>query len=90
MTFWSDPDGFLANWLIHLLAGIGIPAGVAQAIGFALGAAILATGSLLFVLFLIWLERKMIGRVQDRLGPNRLGPWGIFQSIADMLKIFTK
>jgi NADH-quinone oxidoreductase subunit H len=90
MTFWSDPDGFLANWLIHLLAGIGIPAGIAQAIGYALGAAVLSTGALLFVLFLIWLERKLIGRVQDRLGPNRLGPWGIFQSIADMLKIFTK
>lgn len=90
MTFWSDPDGFLSNWLIHLLAGIGIPAGIAQAIGYALGAAILATGALFFVLFLIWLERKLIGRVQDRLGPNRLGPWGIFQPVADMLKIFTK
>lgn len=90
MTFWSDPDAFLANWLIQLLSGIGVPAGVAQAIGYALGAVILAMGALLFVLFLIWLERKLIGRVQDRLGPNRLGPWGIIQPIADMLKIFTK
>lgn len=90
MTFWSDPDTFLENWLIHLLAGFGIPAGIAQAVSYALGAVILTTGALLFVLFLIWLERKLIGRVQDRFGPNRLGPWGIFQSIADMLKIFTK
>ncbi len=90
MTFWTDPDFFLERWFIHLLAGIGIPAGIAQAIGYALGAVILTTGALLFVLFLIWLERKLIGRLQDRFGPNRLGPWGIFQSIADMLKIFTK
>ncbi|MFZ6019702.1 MAG: NADH-quinone oxidoreductase subunit NuoH, partial [Chloroflexota bacterium] len=30
------------------------------------------------------------GRIQDRFGPNRVGPWGIFQPVADMLKIFTK
>ena len=45
---------------------------------------------MVFTIFLIWLERKLGGRFQDRLGPNRVGPWGIFQTIADMLKIFTK
>lgn len=55
-----------------------------------LGAGILTLGGLLFTVFLIWVERKIGGRFQDRLGPNRLGPWGIFQPIADMLKIFTK
>ena len=32
----------------------------------------------------------MISRFQDRLGPNRLGPWGLIQSIADALKLMTK
>ncbi len=31
-----------------------------------------------------------MSRLQDRLGPNRLGPWGLFQSVADVLKLLTK
>jgi NADH-quinone oxidoreductase subunit H len=39
---------------------------------------------------LIWVERRLIGIWQDRLGPNRVGPWGLGQVAADMVKIFFK
>lgn len=39
---------------------------------------------------LIWVERRLLGVWQERYGPNRLGPGGCLQSLADMIKIFTK
>jgi NADH-quinone oxidoreductase subunit H len=39
---------------------------------------------------LIWVERRLLGFWQDRLGPNRVGPFGLFQVVADMIKIFFK
>jgi NADH-quinone oxidoreductase subunit H len=40
--------------------------------------------------FLTWFERRLLGIWQDRLGPNRLGPFGVLQVLADMLKLLTK
>lgn len=89
-NFWENPVAFIAEWLRTLLMGWGVPAAVADVVLAALGAFTISLLAMLFVIFLIWYERKLLGRIQDRLGPNRVGPWGIFQSFADMLKIFTK
>lgn len=48
------------------------------------------SGLLVLAAMLIWVERRLLGVWQERFGPNRVGPGGILQSFADMIKIFTK
>jgi NADH-quinone oxidoreductase subunit H len=47
-------------------------------------------GVLLFAAGIIWFERRLLGSFQERYGPNRAGPFGVLQVVADMMKIFTK
>ena len=45
---------------------------------------------MLFFAFTTWLERKLLGRMQLRYGPNRAGPFGLLQPIADLVKLVRK
>ncbi len=56
----------------------------------ALKAAVMVNVLLLSFAFLTWCERKLIGRMQRRYGPNRAGPRGLLQPIADLVKLVRK
>src|SRR5580692_8404796 len=75
----------LRDWLVSFL-----PAALRPAAGAVLGViAIVCVFPGLFALTTVF-ERKGLGRIQNRLGPNRVGPFGLFQPIADGIKSLTK
>jgi NADH-quinone oxidoreductase subunit H len=45
---------------------------------------------LVATMFMVWYERKVIAGMQNRVGPNKAGPWGILQTLADGIKAFFK
>jgi NADH-quinone oxidoreductase subunit H len=45
---------------------------------------------LVSVIMMIWFERKLISDLQNRIGPNKAGPWGLFQTLADGMKLLLK
>jgi NADH-quinone oxidoreductase subunit H len=75
----------LRNWLVGFL-----PVAARPAAGVVIGVlAIIVVFPGLFALTTVF-ERKGLGRMQNRLGPNRVGPFGFFQPVADGIKALTK
>ncbi|MFB3119222.1 MAG: NADH-quinone oxidoreductase subunit NuoH, partial [Stenotrophomonas maltophilia] len=68
---------FLPCWLSYLIAGVVIMLILVNAV--LLGAAAIS-----------WMERRLLGRFHNRIGPNRWGPFGTLQPIADFIKLLTK
>jgi len=61
-----------------------------ETIGFLMTIYGILTGVIIFAAGLIWLERRLLAVWQDRYGPNRVGPFGLLQVLADLIKIILK
>lgn len=68
----------------------GMNPGLAEFISIFLGVVMVATFPLLVTILLIWVERKVAARIADRIGPNRVGPFGLLQPLADVVKLLSK
>ena len=90
MSFWNDPLKVAADWLEGVFAGWGMDVVFAHVLVAFLGVFLLITLLMVLDIFLVWIERKVVARFQDRLGPNRLGPFGLIQPFADIIKLIIK
>lgn len=79
----------VTEWFDNLLNGV-MPGWLATTLECVLIGVGLLTVYALLALFYIYYERKLCGAFQCRLGPNRVGPFGLLQSFADMFKILIK
>jgi NADH-quinone oxidoreductase subunit H len=90
--YYAQHDFYLAiGKPVHdALVGAGVPAWLVALVYAAVGAASALGLITVFVILAIWAERRFIARLQDRWGPNRVGKFGLLQTVADALKLLSK
>jgi NADH-quinone oxidoreductase subunit H len=84
-----DPFGALRGQLFALLSSF-LPESLATIIVTTLAVAMITTLIAIVVMSQVWAERRVVAFMQGRLGPNRVGPAGMLQSVADAVKLLLK
>jgi len=90
MSFWNDPLKVAAEWMKSIFSSWGMPELAQQILVGFIGIFILIALLMVVDILLVWVERKVVARFQDRIGPNRLGPFGLIQPFADIIKLLIK
>ena len=89
MNVINDPFTWMAGLLINWLSTF-MPPDVVNITMAVVRAAFLGIFALVMFMVMTWIERKGIARIQNRIGPNLAGPWGLLQPLADGVKALTK
>jgi NADH-quinone oxidoreductase subunit H len=84
-NFFTNLMVWLGNWLLTFL-----PFWAMRLVIDFISVVALVGFAIVVVLFLTWMERKVLARIADRIGPNRQGPFGLIQPFADALKMLIK
>jgi len=90
MNFWNDPIKVIYDWLMTTFTGWGMPELWAYSLISLIGIVALVAFAMVLDIMLVWVERKVVARFQGRLGPNRVGPFGLFQPFPDIIKLIIK